>query len=60
MISGAMLVLAIGLALDLYVVTLLVTGTPLVAATLAASMLVLFFALWMVYPRLAHHVRQTS
>jgi len=60
MISGAMLVLAIGLALDLYVVTLLVTGAPLVAGTLAASMLVLFFALWMVYPRLAHHVRQTS
>ena len=53
MINGAMLVLAIGLALDLYVVALLVTAAPIVAGTLAAVMLVLFFALWIVYPRLA-------
>jgi hypothetical protein len=60
LISRAMLVLAIGLALDLYVVTLLVTRAPLVAGALAAALLVLFLALWVVYPRLARHARQAT
>lgn len=57
MISSAMLVLALGLALDLFVVTVLVTGAPVVAATVAIGMLALFLALWIVYPRVAQRLR---
>jgi len=53
MVSSAMIVLAIGLALDLYVVTVLVTRAPIVSGAVALTMLGLFFALWIVYPGLA-------
>jgi hypothetical protein len=50
MISSAMITLACGLALDLYVVAVRVTGAALASGAIAAAMLALFFALWIVYP----------
>jgi hypothetical protein len=52
-ISSAMIVLAAGLAIDLYLVTFLVTGSSIAAVAVALGMLALFVALWIVYPRVA-------
>jgi len=58
MISRAMLVLAVGLSLELYVVTMVVTHTPLLSCAVALLMLALFVVLWHTYPNLARRFQE--
>jgi hypothetical protein len=51
LISGAMMPLALGIALDLHLVARLVSGSPTVGATIAGAALVLFLALWFGFPQ---------
>ena len=51
LISGAMMPLALGLALDLHLVGRLVSGSPTVAATIAGIVFLLFVGLWFAFPQ---------
>jgi hypothetical protein len=51
LISGAMLPLAGGLALDLYLVARVITDSHALAAAIGIAALTLFLALWFVLPR---------
>jgi hypothetical protein len=51
LISGAMMPLAFGLALDLHLVGRLISGSPTVAATIAGLALAVFLALWFGFPQ---------
>jgi len=51
LISGAMMPLALGLALDLHLVGRLVIGSPTVAAAIAGVVFVLFVGLWFAFPQ---------
>ena len=51
LISGAMLPLAAGLALDIRIVARLVTGEPLLATASGVVVFALFVVLWFVFPR---------
>jgi len=51
LISGAMMPLALGLALDLHLVGRLVSGSPTVAAAIAGVVFVLFVGLWFAFPQ---------
>jgi cytochrome bd-type quinol oxidase subunit 2 len=51
LISGAMMPLALGLALDLHLVARLVSGSPTVGATIAGIALALFLVLWFAFPQ---------
>lgn len=53
-VAGAMLPLAVGLALDLYVVALLVSDSHLLSCAIAGGLTCVLFGLWWVYPRLGH------
>jgi len=51
LISGAMMPLALGLALDLHLVGRLVSGSPTVAAAIAGVVFLLFVGLWFAFPQ---------
>ena len=51
LISGAMLPLAAGLALDIRIVARLVTGEPLLATAIGVVVFALFVVLWFVFPQ---------
>ena len=51
LVSVAMLPLAAGLSLDLYLVAHAITGDPRVAIAVGVVMFALFVALWFVFPR---------
>lgn len=58
-VSGAMLPLAAGLALDVYLVARLIAGASLLAVAIGVIVFAMFIVLWFVFPqwRAAHPVR---
>ena len=51
LVSGAMLPLAIGLSLDIYLVASAITGERPLAAAIGVVVFALFIALWFVFPQ---------
>jgi len=51
LVSGAMLPLAAGLAIDVHLVARVITGRPTLAATIGVVVFVLFVALWFAFPQ---------
>jgi len=51
LVSSAMLPLAAGLAIDVYLIARVITGMPALAATIASVVFGLFVALWFVFPQ---------
>ena len=50
LIAAAMGPLALSIALDAFVVSTVVVGNPIVAAVIAASLALMFFAMWFAWP----------
>jgi hypothetical protein len=53
LISAALLPLAVGMALDMFVVSLVISDRPGVSAAIGAGTLVLLLSMWLVFPFLA-------
>jgi len=51
LVSGAMLPLAAGLAIDVHLVARVITGAPALAATIGVVVFVVFVALWFAFPQ---------
>jgi hypothetical protein len=51
LVSGAMLPLAAGLALDVYLIARIVTGATTLGAAIGAAVFAMFVALWFVFPQ---------
>ena len=51
LVSGAMLPLAAGLSIDVYLIARVITGAPALAAAIGAAVLLLFVALWFAFPQ---------
>jgi hypothetical protein len=53
LLMASMTPLAVGICLDMYLVSRLIVGTRAVAAAIAASLLAVFIVLWMLLPRVS-------
>jgi len=51
LVSGAMLPLAAGLSIDVYLIALVITGAPLLATAIGIVVFLLFVALWFAFPQ---------
>jgi hypothetical protein len=51
LVSGAMLPLAAGLSIDVYLIAWVITGGPALAAAIGAAVFLLFVALWFAFPQ---------
>jgi len=51
LVSGAMLPLAAGLSIDVYLIARVITGRPALAAAIGAAVFLLFVALWFAFPQ---------
>jgi len=51
LVSGAMLPLAAGLSIDVYLIARVITGGPALAAAIGAAVFLLFVALWFAFPQ---------
>ena len=58
MIQGALLCLAFGIGLDLYLIGMAILGTELVATALAVGVTLVLLGLWGVYPRISARRRR--
>ena len=51
LVSGAMLPLAAGLSIDVYLIALVITGAPSLATAIGIVVFLLFVALWVAFPQ---------